>query len=121
MLFKIGNTDFTKCIVANSYSVNRKDVYFAWEDANGTAHRTLKRQKISGSLSLYMRSAQYQAAFTQALEQGKQPGGFYIVTATVNGVEQDLTFNAFLDCDLTRKTVGVRDTFNEFELRIEER
>ena len=121
MIFKIGNENFTRCVVADSYAVNKADAYSSWVDANGSTHRNISRQRVLGSLNLYMRNAEYQDKFIQALADLKASDGSYPLTLTINNTGADITINAFIDYELTKKTVGIRDTFEQFTVNIEER
>ena len=52
MVFKIGENDYSSKVVMDTYNVNRIDVYTEWEDANGTKHRDVYRQKIQGDFEM---------------------------------------------------------------------
>ena len=120
MIFKIGNTDLTKCIVHETYKINRQDDVAVWKDANNKRHFKLKGSQITGSLDLYMRSEEYQTAYISALANEKNSDGTYNLTLSVNNTHTDESIVATLTADPTRKTVGVRDTFDAFTLTVEE-
>ena len=46
ILFKIGNTDLTKCIEDDSYNVVSEPEFEEWKDGNFNKHRIYVRDRI---------------------------------------------------------------------------
>ena len=122
MYFAISSSTYTNCVVADSYAINKDDIYTSWVDGNGTTHRDITRTKIRGTLSMYFRNETLQQNFLTRLTQSKTAEGWYLVTLTVNNDPSGdlVTIHAYLDYHLVKKQVGIRDTFEQFVLTVEE-
>lgn len=120
MIFKIGNEDFTTCVVAESYAVNAYDVYSEWTDANYEIHRTRMRDRVAGTLSLYMRSDEDLKRWHKVWNN-KRSDCRYEVTVSINNTGETRVINRmFIECEPERISVGHRDTLAEFELELQE-
>lgn len=95
MLLTINSVDFTPYIISKSYEVNKQDVYEGWTDANGIAHRSIYRTKISGTFTMKFIDRTKYSAFLTALSAVKTDG-YYAVTLYVNNTLSSETINAFV-------------------------
>lgn len=121
MIFKIGNYDFTKCIIVGTATVNDVDVPTAiWTDGNGITHKSGIKTKAMGSIDLHMRDDTFLQNFRTALKTLKSEGGYYSVTAYINNMGEERTFNAFLTATPADEVIGIRNTLADFSLTIEE-
>ena len=89
MLVKIGTTDITKHIIAESYDVNEEDVYNEWTDANKVKHRDVTRQKIVGTFTLKFNTDKEYAYFVNLIKTSRTaarllPMTVYVVNADEN-------------------------------------
>lgn len=120
MLLSIGNVDFTKCIVVGSYAMNKVDEFKEFKDASGVVRRYAIRQKMSGTVNLYFRNDDYKQQFTDVIKNKKDYDGSYLITAKANNTDETVSFRGYVSAAPARNTVGVRDTFAEFTVTIEE-
>lgn len=121
MIFKIGEYDFTRCVIVGSASINNVDVPTAtWKDGNGVSHRSGIKTKAMGSIELHMRNDEYLEEFRTAINTLKNEGGHYPVTAYINNIGADRTFNAFLTATPAEDFVGERKTLADFSITVEE-
>ena len=89
MLVRIGTTDITKHIIAESYDVNEEDVYNEWTDANKVKHRDTIRQKIVGTFTLKFNTDKEYAYFVNLIKTSRTaarllPMTVYVVNADEN-------------------------------------
>ena len=89
MLVRIGTTDITKHIIAESYDVNEEDVYNEWTDANKVKHRDAIRQKIVGTFTLKFNTDKEYAYFVNLIKTSRTaarllPMTVYVVNADEN-------------------------------------
>lgn len=64
-IFIVGTSaDYTKYLVTQEYNVLRADVLTTWEDANHVTRGHVLRTRISGSLRLVMRTADFETFLT---------------------------------------------------------
>lgn len=121
MIFKIGEYDFTRCIVVGSAMINDTDFPTAvWTDGNGVTHKSGIKTKAAGSIDLHMRDDTYLQNFRTALKTLKTEGGYYPVTAFINNIGEERTINAFLTATPAEDIVGSRRTLADFTLTVEE-
>lgn len=121
MIFKIGEYDFTRCIVVGSATVNDIDIpTLVWTDGNGITHKSGIKTKASGTIDLHMRDDSFLANFRNALKTLKSEGGYYPVTAFINNTGEEKPFNAFLTATPSEDIVGNRRTLADFSITIEE-
>lgn len=52
VLFKLGNYDFSKNIIKDTYEVVKEPSYESWQDGNFHEHRVYVRDRIKGSFDL---------------------------------------------------------------------
>ena len=77
MLFKVGDTDYTRKIRQNTYQVNTYDSYSEWTDANYRIHRSVVRSQLSGSFTMYFGTQAEFDTFIQSLP--RHNGGYVTV------------------------------------------
>lgn len=98
-LLTINNVDFTSKINQRKYNVQKQPVYTTWTDGNHVTHRSITRNRVSGSFTMSFLSAVEFDAFNAAVNAVKTVGGYLPVTVYVNNTKESLTINAFLDYD----------------------
>lgn len=120
VLFKAGNTDYSKKIIEGSYKVYKNEVTFDWEDGNYKKHHEILRYRTSGSFQVYMRSWSDYTSFLSVLE-GVRSGSEYSLTvfAQNTNTSETSTFFVKLPPELRQKNDS---TFSpgKFTITIEE-
>ena len=99
VFFKVGNTDYTDFTDIQNCDLNAQDVFEEWTDGNWNIHRVITRQRITGSVKLGFKTAADLGSFLSGIEAARNASGYYPVTAYVNNLNGEQTFNAFLDLD----------------------
>lgn len=123
MVFAIGNNDYSGKVIVDTYSVNRIDIYTEWEDANGTIHRDVYRQKIQGQFDMQIAKMSEYQAFIDDVRNHKTNGGYVSCKVCVNNYNLE-NVNADLFIDYTPiKTMNNDYTkgYLSFTVTIEER
>lgn len=121
MVFKIGDNDYSKNVVMDSYNVNQYDVYKEWEDANGTIHRHVYRKKVKGTFTMQFDSLQKYQAFLQDVSSNKDVNGFLTVLVMVNNTDTAALIKAFIDYTTIQGRHGnYTKIYNSFDVQIEE-
>ena len=120
VLFKAGNTDYSKKIIEGSYKVYKNEVTFDWEDGNHKKHHEIIRYRTSGSFQVYMKSWSEYTSFLSVLE-GVRSGSEYSLTvfAQNTNTSETSTFFVKLPPELRQKNDS---TFSpgKFTITIEE-
>ena len=98
MVFSTINNDYSGKIIVDTYNVNRIDVYTEWEDANGTKHRDVYRQKIQGSFDMQISKISEYQAFIDDIRTHKTNGGFVPCRVCVNNENNENVYaELFID------------------------
>ena len=123
MVFKIGNTDYSDKVLMDTYNVNRLPMYTEWEDAWGTKHRSVYRQKIQGSFDMLISKMTDYTAFLNDINRNYQAGNYISCKVAVNNLNYE-NVNADLFIDFTPvRTMNSNYTkgYMSFTVTIEER
>lgn len=123
VLLKIGNTDVSANIVADSYSVYNQPVYKVYEDANGVTHKRFIRNKIAGSFEMFFRSMQNYTDFMDLVDTNTSSSNFSVLCTVYDTKRADVyTINAFIEL---APTIALDGTLTEYmkvlKIDIEER
>ena len=98
MVFKIGNNDYSGKIIVDTYNVNKIDIYTEWEDANGTTHRDIYRQKIQGEFDMQIAKISEYQAFIDDVRAHKANGGYVPCRVCVNNENNENVYaELFID------------------------
>lgn len=120
-MFQINQYDFTKCILADSYMINRVDEYNTWKDGNGVEHRDPVRSKVVGSLTLHFRSEEYRELFQLAMTRERHSSGYFPVIVDINNTgEEDVLINAFLTSEPVKRVVGNMQLMDDLTISVQE-
>lgn len=55
IMFKVGAVDYSNKVI-DGYAVQSNPEYTAWNDANGREHRSVIRERVSGSFTLFFKT-----------------------------------------------------------------
>ena len=88
MLFKVGDTDYTRKIRQGTYVVNSYDSYSEWTDANYKIHRSIVRSQLSGSFTMYFGNQSEFQGFLYALKRAKIKEGLYRIGLQSNNQDR---------------------------------
>lgn len=121
-LFKIGGKDFTRHIVAPSYTVNQQDVYTEWEDANFVKHHVVTRKRISGNFTMLFVDKNEFFTFLDTLQNTKNVEGYNPAIMYVNNLHivKNADFYISISPANTLPFFGVKQ-YDGFDVTIEER
>lgn len=121
MTFNIEDKRFGDCMSVGDYSICRQDEAEEWKDGNGKTHKHIYRTRVSGSCVVHFRTEAQMKQF-QELMLTKRTEGYYIVVCDiVNTGEKAVEIEAYLSAQPTQDNIGSRETFADFELKLEER
>lgn len=123
MTFEInGISLYQYYIVAGTYEVNQQTEYEEWTDANYTRHRTHKRNSVSGSFDMMVKSTDTLAAFVAAIEANKDADTSTVpLTVSVNNTLTDYSGDFFVEFKNVRDLDGeMNDYIKQFTVEIEE-
>ncbi len=126
MVFQIGTGldahDYSDKILMDTYNVNRIDVYTEWEDANGTIHRDIYRQKIQGEFEMKISNMAEYMAFIADIRTRKNQGYVPCKVAVNNYNLENVIALLFIDYEPIR-TMNNNYTkgYLSFTVKIEER
>lgn len=122
-LFKINTTDCSDNIVQGSYTVNRKEVFREYEDANGAIHRRKIRDRVVGKFQMFFKFMNDYETFVSLITTNKSATNFSIpCTLYDNMTGSAYTINAFIDFEPTiTMDAGLREYMKVLDITIEER
>lgn len=122
-LLKIGTTDVSSYIVADTYSVYNQPVYKVYEDANGVTHKRFIRNKISGSFDMFFRSLTDYTNFVTLIGTNTSATDFS-VTCTVYDTKRSAAYTIYAFIDF-KPTIALDGTLSEYmkvlNIELEER
>lgn len=107
VMFKIGDVDYSNRVIANNYTVEQKEVYTAWQDANKTEHRSLERYRIEGGFLMFFPTIEEYEAFCENIETAKNDDLSVAVTVCDNKTNTEAEINAYIDYTPARRKNGV--------------
>ena len=82
-IFQIGAADYTPLIKSPDYNVMSENVTETWVDGNYINRTSIIRTRITGSVHMVLRTAQYQQLLAD-LETAKIQPGIYLLSVHVN-------------------------------------
>ena len=122
-LLKIGTTDVSSYIVADTYSVYNQPVYKVYEDANGVTHKRFIRDKISGSFDMFFRSLTDYTNFVTLIGSNTSATDFS-VACTVYDTKRSAAYTIYAFIDF-KPTIALDGTLSEYmkvlNIELEER
>ena len=123
MVFKIGDHDYSGKVLMDTYNVNRIDVYTTWEDANGTTHRDIYRQKIQGQFDIMISKLSEYQAFINDIHEQVTNGGFIPCKVAVNNYDdENVDANLFVEYSPVRSmNNNYTKGYLSFTVTVEER
>lgn len=123
-IFKLNDVDYSAHVVAESYTVNLKNIYQEWTDGSQTKHRDVVAQKLQGSFQMYFKTESDLQTFITALASCKTSSNTYPVKLKANNktvANLQSSRDVFLDFEPTRKrNASWDDVFEVFEVTVEE-
>lgn len=123
-IFKLNDVDYSAHVVAESYTVNLKNIYQEWTDGSQTKHRDVVAQKLQGSFQMYFKTESDLQTFITALASCKTSSNTYPVKLKANNktvANLQSSRDVFLDFEPTRKrNSSWDDVFEVFEVTVEE-
>lgn len=121
MLVKIGTTDITRHIIAESYAVNEEDVYNEWTDANKVTHRDVVRQKIAGAFTLKFNTEEEYSSFVNLIKTSRIAGCVLPMTVyVVNADENRETELIYSFQPRVAKSLPRGKTYQSFDFEVEQ-
>lgn len=102
IMFKVGNTDYSSNVVAEQYAVRSVPQYTAWTDANGKEHRSVYREQISGSFSMFFPTITDFNSFCAYLDTQVANDTSYPCQVWVNNKNASVSGDYFIDFDASR-------------------
>lgn len=118
MLVKIGNTDITQNVIAESYEVNDERPFEEWKDADKKRHRDYERH-IVGKFDLKFTTESDYNSFLNLMKNNTRDDIISMTLYVVNSGKEE-TINAFFDF----KPVVMKNNHNKriakFTFNIEE-
>ena len=122
IMFKIGSTDLSANVVSEGYAVNQDPQYKAWNDANGREHRSVYRQQVSGSFTMYFPEISDFDAFCTLLANNTANDTSVFCTVWVNNLNSNATSDFFIDFDASRyRDARWADMVGKIKVTIKER
>lgn len=83
VIFKIGSVDYTDKIKLTDYAAARADVTETWVDGNYITHSSVIRTRVSGSVKMILRTAEYNQLLSD-METAKIQPGVYTISAHID-------------------------------------
>ena len=112
VLLKIGTTDVSSHIVADTYSVYNQPVYKEYEDANGVTHKRFIRDKIKGSFDMFFRTITDYTTFMTLISTNTSATNFSVGCTVYDTKRSDAyTINAFMEFN---PTIALDGTLTEY-------
>lgn len=121
MILKIGDTDFSACLIKGSYNVNEVKETHDWTDSNYKKHSDVLRRRIVGSFAVRPMTEDLYAEFVQALDANTNSDNVTTISLYVTNIKQVRTIQAHVSTEATVKIAnGDRIWLNRITYKIEE-
>lgn len=121
-LININGIDYTSNVVIDSYAVNASKVYSEWTDANGTAHRQMIREKVTGEFKLAFANDVDYSQFIDHIKSNEALTGYIPTYLFVNNRNEYRSCNLFFDFETSAIKAGSGDKYIiPFKVKITER
>lgn len=124
IMFKINNKDYSSNVLADSYVMNRQDVFKAWNDGNGTENRQVIRQRVMGNFSMFFEEMSKYEEFLADLEASTDERTKAIAcTVSINYPRnEEVRIQAFYSFEPVRtRNWCWQDAIKQFIVNIQER
>jgi len=137
ILFKMGNTDYTRFITIPSYKVNSKPVTKEYTDINQVSHKQFIRNKVSGSFTLKFfddnsypdvlttkTAVENYQDFFNAYNNLKSANGLIELEVYINNLNQTKQIKAFMEMEPSNTLPYMNDgtkSYDGFDVTITER
>lgn len=122
MVFKIGDNDYSAKVLMDTYEVNKIPIYTSWEDANGTTHRDVYRQKIQGQFDMEIAKLTEYQAFISDVAANMTRDNYLPVTLAVNNTNEVVAANIFLEYSPVQTRLNnYTKSYLSFTVTVEER
>ena len=123
VIFKLDTTDWSWCVVADSYNVNYENVYNEWIDGGQVKHRDVIRRRLVGTFQMHFPTESDLQDFIFNLNMIEEENHTYLVYLKNNNndIEYLTSTYVFLDFKpVRRRSPSGEDAFDTFEVSIEE-
>lgn len=123
VIFKLGTTDWSWCVVAENYNVNYENVYNEWTDGGQVKHRDVIRRRLQGTFLMYFPTESDLQDFISNLNMIERENHTYLVYLKNNNDDiEDLTSTyMFIDYKpVRRRSPSGEDVFDTIEVTVEE-
>ena len=67
IMFKVGDADFSDKVIGKDYQVQNEPQFKAWTDANGSEHRSVYRNQMSGTFTMLFETIELYQEFCQIM------------------------------------------------------
>ena len=98
IMFKVGDTDYSAHVIdsTNGYKVQTDPIYTEWTDANGIDHRSVYRDRTTGTFTLFFRSIDEYQSFCTVMANSRQNDTSYRCTVFDNNSNTQVVSNFFI-------------------------
>lgn len=123
VIFKLGTTDWSWCVVAENYNVNYENVYNEWTDGGQVKHRDVIRRRLQGTFLMHFPAESDLQDFISNLNMIERENHTYLVYLKNNNDDiEDLTSTyMFIDYKpVRRRSPSGEDVFDTIEVTVEE-
>lgn len=102
IMFKVDATDLSAHVIAKGYAVKSEPQYKAWMDANVREHRSVYREQVLGSFSLYFPQISDFDDFCDLIKTTRKNDTSIPCTVWVNNLNGNVTSDFFIEFDASR-------------------
>ena len=125
IMFKIGSTDpgdYSNRVIAGSYNVQTKPLYYEWEDGNKVKRkRMIRTAKTQGSFDMWFKTIDEYNTFASLIASSRTSEGTVACTVLSNTTNAEVVGNFFIDFSPVRNRRGDwTDIMERFTVKIEE-
>ena len=98
IMFKVGNTDYSANVIdnTNGYKVQTDPLYTEWTDANGKDHRSVYRERTTGTFTLFFREIEDYESFCMTMASSRQNDTSYRCTVYDNNSNTEVTSDFYV-------------------------
>ena len=121
VLLKIGNVNFTDCIVSDTYAVDSVPVIETWEDIQGNSYARKIKDKIIGTFDLFFTDMTAYNEFYSTLRANMKSNDLCPAIVCDNKKNQNVSVDLLFDFKPIRKKHSIiGDCYSQFTVTVEE-
>lgn len=121
IVFKIGNTDYSKHVIVGTYNVNNNSICKEYTDAGLVSHKVKIRDKVSGKFDMYFKTIEEYDAFVSDVKAQTISNQTVPMYLLVNNTNEYVTQRMYIKFEPKRtRDILLNDRVDTFSCEVEQ-